>query len=286
LEPHRLIRFIGSIGAKAAKPPLQAFVTTHSPVALRELSGDQLFVLRQTGDKHTAKLVGSDDAVQGTIRKFAEAFLAPSVIICEGASEVGLVRGIDLHRVSEGSTSIGACGVALVDCGGGGPDKPFERAAAFHALGYRVAVIRDDDKPPTPAVEAAFLAFGGAVTKWEAGRALEQELFLSLADADAMLLLNKAIELHEADLVDQHIKSASNGAISLNDIQTSALIDGVSDQQRQTLGVAAKSKSAAWFKSVSSMEAVSQAVIGPGLANATPELRQKVSDIFTWAENG
>jgi putative ATP-dependent endonuclease of the OLD family len=286
LEPHRLIRFIGSIGSKAANPPLQAFVTTHSPVALRELSGDQLFVLRQTGGKHSAKRVGSNNPVQGTIRKFAEAFLAPSVIICEGASEVGLVRGIDLHRVSEGSTPIGACGVALVDCGGGGPDQPFERAAAFHALGYRVAVIRDDDKPPTPAVEAAFLALGGTVTKWEAGRALEQELFLSLAEADVMLLVNKAIQMHEADLVDQHIKSASNGTISLNDIQTAAIIDGVSDQQRQALGVAAKSKSAAWFKSVSSMEAVSLAVIGPGLANATPEFRKKVSDIFTWAENG
>ena len=164
LEPHRLIRFIGSIGAKAASPPLQAFVTTHSPVALRELSGDQLFVLRQSGDKHTAKLVGSNNPVQGTIRKFAEAFLAPSVIICEGASEVGLVRGIDLHRVAQGFTSIGASGVALVDCGGGGPDQPFERAAAFHELGYRVAVIRDDDKPPTPDVEATFLALGGTVS--------------------------------------------------------------------------------------------------------------------------
>jgi putative ATP-dependent endonuclease of the OLD family len=286
LEPHRLIRFIGSIGAKEVNPPLQAFVTTHSPVALRELSGDQLFVLRQIGDKHSANLVGSNNPIQGTIRKFAEAFLAPSVIICEGASEVGLIRGVDFYRVAQGLTSIGACGVALVDCGGGGPDKPFERAAAFHALGYRVAVIRDDDKPPTPAIEAAFLALGGVVTKWEAGRALEQELFLCLAEADAMLLLDKAIELHEANLIDQHIKSASNGTISLNDIQTSAIIDVISEAQRHALGVAAKSKSSAWFKSVSAMEAVAQTVIAPGLANAAPEFRQKVADIFVWAENG
>lgn len=286
LEPHRLIRFIGSIGAKDANTPPQAFVTTHSPVALKELSGDQLFVLRQTAGKHTAKRVGSSDAIQGTLRKFAEAFLAPSVIICEGASEVGLIRGIDLHRVTQGSTSIGACGVALVDCGGGGPDRPFERAAAFHALGYRVAVIRDDDKPPTPAVEAAFVALGGTVTKWEAGRALEQELFHCLAEAEVTLLLEKAIELHEADLVDQHIKSASNGAISLNDIQDALVGDGISEQQRDALGIAAKSKSASWFKSVSAMEAIALAIIAPGLTNATFGFRQKVNDIFTWAENG
>src|SRR5690606_14535143 len=46
LEPHRIIRLIGSLGAKETPPPLQVFMTTHSPVALRELSGNQLFVAR------------------------------------------------------------------------------------------------------------------------------------------------------------------------------------------------------------------------------------------------
>lgn len=286
LEPHRLIRFIGSIGAKEAIPPLQAFVTTHSPVALREFSGDQLFVLRETGNKHSAKLVGSNNPVQGTIRRYAEAFLAPTVVICEGASEVGLVRGIDQFRVANGHASIGALGVALVDCGGGGPDQPFERAAAFHALGYKVAVIRDDDKPPTGAVEAAFKAVGGLVTKWGAGRALEQELFLSLSEAGVTALLDKAIELHGEILVDQHIKSASGGAIALLDIQTASLIDGISVQQRQALGSAAKSKSAAWFKSVSLMEAVALEIVAPNLATSAPEFLAEVNGIFAWAENG
>lgn len=286
LEPHRLIRFIGSIGTKEVNPPLQAFVTTHSPVALREFSGDQLFVLRQTGGKHSATRVGSDNPVQGTIRKYAEAFLAPAVVICEGASEVGLVRGIDQFRVASGHTSINALGAALVDCGGGGPDQPFERAAAFHALGYQVAVIRDDDKPPTEATETAFKAVGGHVTKWGAGRALEQELFLSLNEAGVTALLAKAIELHGEALVDQHIKSASGGTITLNDIQIAALIDGVSVQQREALGLAAKSKSAAWFKSVSLMEAVALEIVAPNLANSAAEFLAEVNGIFAWAENG
>lgn len=286
LEPHRLIRFIGSIGTKEAIPPLQAFVTTHSPVALREFSGDQLFVLRETAGKHSATRVGSDNPVQGTIRKYAEAFLAPTVVICEGASEVGLVRGIDQFRVASGQTSIGALGAALVDCGGGGPNQPFERAAAFHALGYRVAVIRDDDKPPTEATENAFKAAGGHVAKWRAGRALEQELFLSLNEAGVTALLAKAIELHGEGLVDQHIKSASGGTVSLLDIQTATLIDGISVQQREILGVAAKSKSAAWFKSVSLMEAVALEIVAPNLANSSAEFLAEVNGIFAWAENG
>ena len=285
LEPHRIIRFIGSLGAKEKIPPLQAFVTTHSPVALRELSGDQLLVLRHTAGEHVAKLVGTADAIQGTIRKFSEAFLAPSVIICEGASEVGLVRGIDQYRLANGSTSIGALGVALVDCGGGGPDRPFQQAAAFHALGYNVAVIRDDDKQPTKQVEDDFKAVGGIVIKWGDGRALEQELFFSLSEDGASNLLDRAIGLHGDDLIGEHIKSASNGTVALADIQAGFLLGCVTVEQRQLLGAAAKSKSAAWFKSVTAMENMARDVVGPDLANSDASFQSAVNGIFAWAEN-
>jgi putative ATP-dependent endonuclease of the OLD family len=117
LEPHRIIRFLGSLGAKEKEPPLQIFMTTHSPVAIRELSGNQLFVLRETDGKHEVMNAGTDDDVQSTIRVYPDAFLATSVIICEGASEVGLIRGLDQHRTAQGNASISAGGVALVDCG-------------------------------------------------------------------------------------------------------------------------------------------------------------------------
>lgn len=153
LEPHRIARFLGSLGAKEAAAPLQVFLTTHSPVALRELSGGQLFVLRRGPLGHEARLVGADNDIQSTIRLYPEAFLAGSVVVCEGASEIGLLRGLDLYRLDQGNASLAALGVALVDCGGGEPDRPYARAAAFQSLGYRVMVLRDDDKKPTPAIE-------------------------------------------------------------------------------------------------------------------------------------
>ncbi len=134
LEPHRIIRLLGSIGAKDAIPPLQAFVTTHSPVAIRELRGDQVFVVRKETDRHTVATVGVDEHTQGTIRLYPEAFLASSVIVCEGASEVGLLRGLDLHRANRGELTVTAAGVAWVDAKGIG--QLFARAAAFQALGY------------------------------------------------------------------------------------------------------------------------------------------------------
>ena len=63
------------------------------------------------------KTVGDADDIQSTIRVNPEAFLAPAVIVCEGASEVGLLRGVDQYRVKQGHSSLAAHGVALVDAG-------------------------------------------------------------------------------------------------------------------------------------------------------------------------
>lgn len=285
LEPHRIIRLLGSLGAKDTTPPLQVFMTTHSPVALRELSGNQLFVTRAAPEKHIVRIVGADDDIQSAIRLYPDAFLAPNVVICEGASEVGLLRGIDQHRTGAGHDSITARGLALVDCGGGEADRPFKRAKAFHALGYRAAVVRDDDKAPTPAVEAEFIRVGGTVVAWRAGRALEDELFLSLTDDGAEKLLERAIQLHGEELIDDHIKSASQNAKDLNAIRAEALIAGIMADSRAVLGKAARTKKAGWFKSVTWMEDAARDIVGPDLAGADRGFRDLVERVFAWARD-
>jgi hypothetical protein len=285
LEPHRIIRLLGSLGAKEKEPPLQVFMTTHSPVALRELAGSQMFVTRPGADKHDVLTVGTANDIQSTIRLYPDAFLAPSVIVCEGASEVGLVRGLDQYRTANGHDAITARGTALADCGGGDADRPFMRAAAFRALGYRTGVVRDDDKKPTTGVEAAFIAGGGKVIAWRDGRALEDELFLSLTDDGVGNLLDRAVELHGEELVNDHIKSASQNAKDLTTIQTEALIDGITPESRAILGKAARAKKAGWFKSVTWMEDVARDIVGPDLANADAGFRALVEGIFAWASN-
>lgn len=288
LEPHRIIRFLGSLGAKEETPPLQIFMTTHSPVALRELAGNQLFVLRETGGLHAVMNVGTDDATQSTIRVYPDAFLAPSVLVCEGASEVGLMRGLDQYLTAQDYASISARGVALVDCTGGDSDRPFRRGEAFHKLGYRVAVLRDDDKKPTLGVEHAFSDAGGAVFAWRQDRALEDELFFSLTEAAVIKMLDFAIELHGEALIEDHIKSASKGTKTLNAVQAEPMIGELSEETRVILGKAARTKKAGWFKSVSWMEQVAREIVGPDLAGGGVDegFAGILTDLFAWADNG
>ena len=285
LEPHRIIRLLGSLGAKDPDPPLQVFMTTHSPVALRELSGSQLFVIRQAEGKHQALPVGAADDVQSTMRLYPEAFLAPSIIICEGASEVGLVRGLDQYRVTNGHNAISAQGIALIDSGGGNADKPFTRAFAFHALGYRVAIVRDDDTRPTTAIESAFITQGGNVVKWRDGCALEDELFLSLSDDYVVKLIDRAIELHGQELVNEHIKTASCNSKDLSVIRSEYETSGITCESREVLGQAARTKRAGWFKSVTWMERVGRDIVAPALADADTSFKGCIDQIFSWVSN-
>lgn len=285
LEPHRIIRLLDALGAKEKTPPLQVFMTTHSPVAVRELSGDQLFVVRQFDKQHEACLVGSADEVQGTIRRYPEALLAQSVIVCEGASEVGLLRGLDQFRTNNGETSITACGVAIVD---GGGHTTFKRARAFQSLGYRTAVLRDNDIQQTPELEAEFKNKNGLVFYWRGKNALEDELFLSLSNSGVNGLLQQAIEMKEDKIVNEHIKTASGNAKDLDKIVNELKSnDGIQQDSREILSMASKNREArkSWFKSISAMEVVARDVIGPDLKEADSGFKVIIDQIFEWIQN-
>ena len=283
LEPHRIIRLVDALGAKEKVAPLQAFITTHSPVAVRELSVDQLFLVRARDGEHIATCVGASPDVQGSVRLYPDAMLAPSVLVCEGASEIGLVRGLDQHFVSQGGKAATACGIGLVD---GNGSNTFKRANAFLSLGFRTAVIRDSDTEMTPELEKAFRDGGGTVFCWSPGRALEDELFHSITADGVSGLLEQAVAIREAPLVNDHIKSVSGNATDLDAIQVHLLFDDVTPDQRVLLGRAAKCGNG-WFKNITAMEGVAREVIGPTLEGSAEDFRAKIKAIFDWiADDG
>ncbi|MDQ9171718.1 AAA family ATPase [Oxalobacteraceae bacterium R-40] len=283
LEPHRLIGLLNALGAKDNPAPMQVFATTHSPVAVRELNGNQIFVVRSNAESHLVQQVGIADDVQSTVRADPEAFLARTVILCEGASEVGFIRGMDQFYASRGYLSLLAGGVAYANVGGGDPDRCFVRGLALLKLGYRVMVFIDGDKPPTTQTVAAFTTAGGMYVMWDQGRALEDELFWSLDDGAIHALLSRAVELIEQDTVNAHIQSTSQGRTTFDAVFNEGLTDGYSQTARMLLGAASRQRNKGWFKSVSRFEGVACDIVGPNLAGASPEFQAKVDHLFRWS---
>ena len=283
LEPHRIVRLLDSLGVKEDIPPLQLFMATHSPVAVRELSGDQLFRVLPTKPTHRVVALGRENAVQGTIRKYPEAFLATSVIVCEGASEVGFLRGLDQYRTAHGKDSINAVGTTLVDCHGGHADHAFETAIKFSSLGYRAAILRDADITPTSDAEATFHQYGGRVFCWRSSRTLEDQLFLSLSSCSVQKALAYAVKLHGEDLINQHLKSISKNRLTLSAADAEFDTGTASNDTRHIVAQASRTRHSAWFKTIYAMEAVARDIVGPGLADADAEFRNIVTEIFRWS---
>jgi putative ATP-dependent endonuclease of OLD family len=283
LEPHRINRLLDSLGAKDKKEPLQVFMTTHSPVVLRELSGDQLRIVRSASDKHEARWAGTTDDIQAAIRCFPEAFLARTVIVCEGASEIGLIRGIDQFLTEKGNPSLQASGVSYVDVGGGDADRAFERAGVFQRLGYRVAVLQDNDKEPTAEAVKKFIDAGGFHLAWRKGRALEDELFASVPAAAVSALLARAQELVEDGLVNSHIVNRSEGKSNLATVLTEGASGEYSPQTRELLGRSSRIRKAGWFKSISKMEGVSHDILCANWGTTDQGFVEAINKLLRWA---
>lgn len=283
LEPHRLMRFLDSLGAKeAAAPPLQVFLTTHSPVALRELSGSQLFVVRPSAGHHVVKFAGTSNEVQSTLRADPEAFLARSAVVCEGASEVGFARGLDQAWVQTGARSFLALGGAYVNAGGGSPDNSFARGTALLNLGYRVLVFVDADKQCAPGVPEAFMAAGGQVLTWRPGLTLEDEMFRHLPDAALDALLMKAEEVAGVDLMNDHIRTRSQGQRTLADIRAERQQGAYLLATRELLGAASRIRNNGWFKSLTTYQEVAKDIVAPAYGPADAGFKAVIEQLWAF----
>lgn len=286
LEPFRITRLLNELGSKDVGSTQQVFITTHSPYVLRELQASQLHVVRKAAQapfppphiNHSHKiysLTGGDEQ-QSTLRVCAEAFFSRAVIVCEGKTEIGLIRGIDLYRQDQQEATIHAQGTYCAD---GGGESMFKRATVFRDLGYPTAIFKDSDKQEHhigPTTECQQI--GIRIFEWGNNLATEEALFLS-CPADAIAdLLHLAVSRKGEDSVGAHIQSQSGGQFSLEEC-----LNQFNNDMRPALGKAAKNKNNAWYKDIEPAEHLARHIVCPHYQNYQAIFTQPVSFLFDWA---
>jgi len=242
LEPHRIARLVEHLKADTTG---QYVVTTHSPVVLRELTVDDLHILHCRSGRTeiiAANKPAIADSIQGKIRSGAEAFLAPKIIVCEGATEAGFLRGLDDHWSSKAMNSFAYQGVAQFDADGASKIK--EVADGLRQLSYDVAVLADSDEPAQFSDEDAdYLRGNGvAVTIWDGAMSVEERVFADIPWPGAMASFEAACTLHgdRERLLDQTRTQYGSGF----ERNPAAWVDD--PRLRTALGKAAKTSK--WFK--------------------------------------
>jgi hypothetical protein len=94
--------------------------------------------------------------------------------------------------------------------------------------------------------------------------------------------LTKAIEKLGRDLINDHIKSKSDGKVDLSTIELEQILNGFSIKTRTLLGVASKSKGRGWFKSLSEFQEVAKDIVGPHLAAADADFQRLINKYRAW----
>jgi putative ATP-dependent endonuclease of the OLD family len=273
LEPHRIARMLQHLGSKAERPAQQIFLTTHSPVVLRELAAEQLWIVRRgTDDAVRLHDISEIEGAKGLLRCHPEAFLSPTVLICEGATEVGVCRGIDIYETQQGREGMALYGVSLAD---GTGTNQWKTACDFRRVGFRVGLFRDSDVP-APKLEDGFVRDGGTVFAWADDHSFEDELFACLP----LSLIPKAIEiadrLRSVETVNENLGSAGIRREGRERIRTNP-----TDDDRAALAKASGGKRG-WFKRIDIAEELARSLLNVDAMTDQCPLTDVLDAIQNW----
>ena len=288
LEPHRIARLLRYLkapkeGAGTVQP--QIFATTHSPVVIRELAAPDIFAVQSnsgvTSIQSVSTIAKDANMAQRHLRATPEAFLARKIVVGEGRTEEGLLRGLDIWWSDKGHDPFAFQAVVAVD--GGGKDNAPAFTEHLCDLGFKVFLLLDSDKPPNADALKRALDRGATLAQWPDACSTEERLFLDLPWQGVAAMIAYAVEC----VGQQSVIAVINNAL------VAANLDPVPDlafpaardvpEFRRVLGKAAKDRS--WFKGVARGEKLAE-IVGPHLdaISATP-FAVAISVIRKWVDD-
>jgi putative ATP-dependent endonuclease of OLD family len=289
LEPHRIARLLKYLKSstneddKAARP--QVFMTTHSPVVILELAASEILAVRSESGHTEVRSVAATakDLVtaQKHLRSSPEAFLARRILVGEGRTEQGLLRGLDAWWSKNEKDSFALQGAIAID--GGGNSKAPVIAEHLLDLGYEVLLFLDTDELAPSHLVDPVKKKGGIVFEWPDRCATEHRIFLDVS----WDVLQKLVKFAE-----ECMKSSSSVRDSINNVCKEENLPLITDLSlpvsldtpafRRCIGEAARKKD--WFKDIERGERIAE-IIAPCLDQISDKsLAKTIADIRGWVD--
>lgn len=251
----------------------QVFITTHSRDVLVELNAGDIFRTRK-GKDHLFRF---DESLQGCIRSNPEAFFSERVIVCEGATEVGFLRGMNAYRIMHKLDNMALLGIRLAD---GKGNNQFDWSKAFFDSNYQVCLFCDSDVTKNEEIKTGLKKLGITVVECESGNAIEDQIFKDLDwnGVNELLIYNNIEENDsELDSLKATYKNLGYGDLPHNWLQTET------QQIRNAIGKTAKKKS--WFKRIDFGEVLGEVCCKYHSTTSGKRLDMQILELKNWIEN-
>lgn len=237
LEPDRIQTIIKKLSQVEQG---QIFVTTHSRDVVVESKANSIYLMK----KDSNFFHQFEPELQGLLRSQPEAFFARRVILCEGATEYGIIRALDQHLQGKDKLGLSARSIAIVDSKGG--DNFYQYAIWLKYKGFDVITFNDDDNTAILSTKKEATNAGVRMAICDAGNAFEQQLFNDVPWNIVIALAQLAKNI----LSEEAVVSCLDGIQSISDLNSTIV-----ERQfeiRQKLGTQSKKKG--WYKNVTDGE--------------------------------
>lgn len=284
LEPHRVVGAMSQLRKWQAEaeasylPRGQILMTTHSDVVIGELPPPALFVVHRTPQHSTLIKQASKGGDLSRIMKHApRALFARKILICEGATELGLMLGLrETYAARHDDVPIEQLGGAIIN-GQGAAAPPLAVALAW--LGYQVAIFRDSDRTLDQKWAGYLATMQVSVLEYANALNTEQAVFLAASDRCVEDLFGVVVNgISEPTLLD-HLRGAFPG-VPVDDDFDAWGPEGSGWAHRQTLADLAIQKR--WLKNEERGRAIAPVVLKIVQENAGSPLAQCLLSIEQW----
>ena len=230
-------------------------MTTHSKSVVCECSVNELAVVNTfDGELSVQQLNQISDInydIQRLIRGEPDCFLCRRIIVCEGKTEIGLLRAFDEYLFNTEGVRFAHYGVGTAY--GGGGDKFFKLSKLLKKCGYDVSVFMDSDIESEEIDKRNVEALGINVFSWEPGLSIEEQIFHDSSIYTAERLIKIAIEEKTLNHVITKINDAFYGDKPIYYIENNdevKLHDDISIADLTKIGSIAKDKKCGWYKRI------------------------------------
>lgn len=265
LEPYRISTLINQLRMQF-KDSGQLILTTHSRSVVCECDVKELCVVNNSaGELVIHRLSAIEEIsgdVQGIIRGEPDSFLCKRIIVCEGKTEIGLLRSLDEVLFDKTGTRFAHFGVGMAL--GGGGNKFFNLARLLKTCGYDCCILMDSDIDNEEAEKDVMEELGIKVFSWDKGNAIEEQIFQDATIQCAEQLIAYAVELKGIQSVEALLNNEFSGEPKEYKVDNGAIVlcgndkGEVSKEFLRRIGKVAKGKynkkkndyEGCWFKRI------------------------------------
>lgn len=268
LEPDRVQNLARVLKSNSSA---QVFITTHSRDVIVELNAEDLFKVSKNSDK----LYCFAASEQGTLRSNPEAFFAKKIILCEGATEVGIVRGVNNFNYSIGDFRFSNNGVRYLDCNG--DSKILKFIEVFKNKEYEIFVFCDSDNDGNSTIQTLKkIIKDGKIdsVQCEPGKAIEHQIFSDL-DFDSIK------KIFELDLLEDKTSLADSIKAKFTGTWDEDFLSVDNAEIRNAMGIASNKKG--WFKRIDLGAQVAEICMKSLCEFKGKHLHTMLTDLNNWA---